>query len=115
MSINSNMVAMRDSNLDHVMPMRAFYLGQGCALRFIELMRMGHQAQHAEAFRCQFVGQREPLERIEDASCIPPAAPAPVSPKLGSSLGVHRAFGIIADESASFCWSCSRLRLCSTG
>jgi hypothetical protein len=39
-----------------VMPV-GLLTGTGYALRFIELMRMGHLAQHA-AFCCRFVGQR---------------------------------------------------------
>lgn len=66
MSIKINMVPMRGSNLDQVMPMLAFCLEQGYELRFIELMRMGHLAQHAEVFRSQFVGQRELLALIAE-------------------------------------------------
>lgn len=115
MSIKINMVPMRGSNLDQVMPMLAFCLEQGYELRFIELMRMGHLAQHAEAFRAQFVGQRELLALIGERYAFTQAEAALDATALRYSVGERGAFGIIANESAPFCRSCSRLRLSSTG
>ncbi|ETK42773.1 radical SAM protein [Pseudomonas fluorescens FH5] len=115
MSIKINMVPMRGSNLDQVMPMLAFCLEQGYELRFIELMRMGHLAPHAEAFRTQFVGQRELLELIGECYVFTQTEAALDATALRYSVGERGAFGIIANESAPFCRSCSRLRLSSTG
>jgi len=115
MIIKINMVPMRGSNLDQVMPMLGFCLEQGYELRFIELMRMGHLAQHAEAFCTQFVGQRELLELIGERYEFTQAAAPVDSTALRYSVGESGEFGIIANESVPFCRSCSRLRLSSTG
>nr|WP_233096855.1 MULTISPECIES: radical SAM protein [unclassified Pseudomonas] len=115
MIIKINMVPMRGSNLDQVMPMLGFCLEQGYELRFIELMRMGHLAQHAEAFCTQFVGQRELLELIGERYEFTQAEAPVDSTALRYSVGESGAFGIIANESVPFCRSCSRLRLSSTG
>ncbi|WP_341304455.1 radical SAM protein [Pseudomonas sp. TMP25] len=115
MSIKINMVPMRGSNLDQVMLMLAFCVQQGYELRFIELMRMGHLAQHAEAFRAQFVGQRELLELIGERYEFSQAEAPVDSTALRYDISDGGAFGIIANESVPFCRSCSRLRLSSTG
>ncbi|MES2081262.1 MAG: radical SAM protein, partial [Pseudomonadota bacterium] len=96
MSIKINMVPMRGSNLDQVMPMLAFCLEQGYELRFIELMRMGHLAPHAEAFRTQFVGQRELLELIGECYVFTQTEAALDATALRYSVGERGAFGIIA-------------------
>src|SRR3546814_5217156 len=66
-------------------------------------MRMGHLAQHAEAFCTQFVGQRELLELIGERYEFTQAEAPVDSTALRYSVGESGAFGIIANESVPFC------------
>ncbi|MGE7991936.1 GTP 3',8-cyclase MoaA [Pseudomonas sp. NPDC089554] len=115
MRIKVNMVPMRGQNFDQVLPLLDYCLERGYELRFIELMRMGHLARDANAFRQQFVGLEQLLTRIGLAHGYVQAA----APQDATALRYHIPgkgyFGVIANESVPFCRTCSRLRLSSTG
>lgn len=115
MRIKINMVPMRGLNHDQILPMLEFCLERGYELRFIELMRMGHLAASPDEFRERFVGQHELLELIAQHHTFAPCSAPMDSTAQRYRIGTHGIFGIIANESAPFCRSCSRLRLSSTG
>lgn len=112
--VKINMVPTRSHNEDQVLPLLEYCLQRGIELRYIELMRMGHLRASAE-----FSRELVPMQRLLDS--------------IGQRYGYIRAsaeydatavrfeipgqgfFGIIANESQSFCASCTRLRLSSAG
>lgn len=110
-----NMVPMRRSNLDQVLPMLDYCLERGIELRYIELMNMGHLRQGNQyqldkvtlPELLTLIGGRYDFERT-DAAYDSTAVRYQISGGIGT-------FGIIANESAPFCASCSRLRLASNG
>ena len=115
LKLKINMVPLRASNLDQVLPMLEYCLEQGFELRFIELMRMGHLASNREAFTRQFVGLDELLAIIGQRYRFV-QADAPVdATALRYAVEGYGYFGVIANESVPFCRTCSRLRLSSTG
>jgi len=113
--IKVNMVPLRGSNLDQVMPLLDYCLARGYELRFIELMRMGHLARDQNSFVQQFVSLEQLLaligERYEYQQADAPVDATAVRYRIPS----QGHFGVIANESVPFCRTCSRLRLSSTG
>lgn len=115
MLIKVNMVPLRGINDSQVISMLEYCLPRGFEIRFIELMRMGHLASDAASFSRQYFGMNEILGHIgRQYSYV--QAPAPLdSTALRYEIPGMGYFGIIANESAPFCRTCSRLRLSSTG
>lgn len=113
--IKVNMVPLRGSNLDQVMPLLDYCLERDYELRFIELMRMGHLAGDQNGFLQQFVSLDQLLaligERYEYQQADAPVDATAVRYRIPGKG--H--FGVIANESVPFCRTCSRLRLSSTG
>ncbi|SDL18396.1 cyclic pyranopterin phosphate synthase [Pseudomonas delhiensis] len=115
MKVKVNMVPLRGSNLDQVVPLLDYCLERGFELRFIELMRMGHLARDGNAFASQFVGLQELLGLIgRDHPYVQANAPVDAT-ALRYEVPGRGFFGVIANESVPFCRTCSRLRLSSTG
>lgn len=114
LKLKVNMVPMRTSNFDQVLPMLEFCLERGIELRFIELMKMGHLQQDTR-FMTDFVGMEEILETI-GARFEFTRTDAPYdSTAVRYEIPGHGYFGIIANETEPFCSSCTRLRLASNG
>lgn len=112
--IKINMVPMRSSNLDQILPMLDFCLERGFELRFIELMSMGHLRQ-GNAFARDFIGMPEILELISTRHGFTRTdAPFDSTASRFEIPGVGY-FGVIANESEPFCRTCTRLRLSSNG
>ena len=111
-----NMVPMRNSNLDQVVPLLNYCLERGIELRFIELMKMGH-LRFGPAHEEDLVAMPELLSMIGEHHAFERTDAAYDSTAVRYRvLGEHGgAFGIIANESAPFCKHCSRLRLASNG
>lgn len=115
MLIKINMVPLRGVNETQVLPLLGYCLSRGFELRFIELMRMGHLALDAGSFSRQYFGMSAILELIgRQYSYVQAQAPLD-STSLRYEIPGMGHFGIIANESAPFCRTCSRLRLSSTG
>ncbi|WJN60750.1 radical SAM protein [Pseudomonas sp. SO81] len=113
--IKVNMVPLRGANENQILPMLEYCLERGFELRFIELMRMGHLARDTANFSRQYFGMDEILELIGSQHTYI-QAPAPLdSTALRYEIAGLGHFGIIANESAPFCRTCSRLRLSSSG
>lgn len=115
LKIKVNMVPLRGSNLDQVLPLLDYCLERGFELRFIELMRMGHLARDPNSFHQQFVGLEELLALIGSAHEFVQADAPLDATALRYRVPGEGYFGVIANESVPFCRTCSRLRLSSTG
>ena len=114
LKVKVNMVPLKSANVDQILPMLDYCLERGIELRFIELMNMGH-LKYGPGYQRDFfamddilalIGTRYEFERTDaayDSTSVRYAVPG---------AGV---FGIIANESAPFCASCTRLRLSSNG
>ena len=112
--IKVNMVPMKGINDDQIMPLLEYCMERDIELRFIELMNMGH-LQGSLAYREQFFGMQQILDLIEPHYPVS-AAQAPYdSTAVRYQVGTQGRIGIIANESAPFCQTCSRLRLSSNG
>ena len=114
LKVKINMVPMRRSNADQILPMLDYCFERGIELRFIELMRMGH-LRNGNQFVQEFFGMDEILaligERYEYARTDAPWDSTAVRFEVPGK-GV---FGVIANESEPFCSTCTRLRLSSNG
>lgn len=110
-----NMVPMRRSNLDQLLPMLDYCLDRGMELRFIELMNMGH-LRSGNQYLQDFIGMQDLLQmigqRYEFIRTDAPYDSTAVRFEVPERQGY---FGVIANESAPFCQSCTRLRLASNG
>lgn len=112
--LKMNMVPMRHTNLDQVLPLLEFCLDRNIELRYIELMNMGHLKTSA-TYGKQFVGRDEILAQI-GARYEYARVDAPFdSTAIRFGIEGRGSFGIIANESEPFCNSCTRLRLSSNG
>lgn len=111
--IKVNMVPMRGHNDHQILPLLEYCLARDIELRFIELMNMGH-LKSGGGYKEQFFSMADILavigERYDYAEIDAPYDSTSV--RFGVEQG---AFGIIANESAPFCRTCSRLRLASNG
>jgi cyclic pyranopterin phosphate synthase len=112
--VKVNMVPMRSANEDQVVPLLDYCLARGIELRYIELMRMGHWQGNPDYARelvpmgriLALVGQR--YDYLRTGAEFDATAARFEVPGKGF-------FGVIANESQSFCATCSRLRLSSAG
>ncbi|MGK5091790.1 GTP 3',8-cyclase MoaA [Deltaproteobacteria bacterium TL4] len=116
LQIKINTVVIRGINESEILDILDFGLSRGIEVRFLELMKMGPlYCQSPSSFSSHFVSMREILESIRqkysfkrlqeeenDATAIRFRLPGGT-------------FGIIANESAPFCRTCSRLRLSVNG
>jgi GTP 3',8-cyclase len=112
--IKINMVPMRASNADQVLPLLDFCLERGIELRYIELMNMGH-LRYGQGFQRDFYGMEEILETIARRYTFTRTDAPYDSTAVRFEIPGHGFFGIIANESEPFCSSCTRLRLSSNG
>ena len=109
--IKLNMVVMRGQNEHEVVDLLDYGVTHGIEVRYLELMRMGplYQSDEFPLFSMQ-----EILDKIgERYSYTPVEAEADSTSQRFRVPGGF--FGIIPNESAPFCSTCSRLRLTSNG
>ncbi len=114
--VKINMVVMRATNDDELIPMASQTLHQPWHVRFIEWMPVGETARTAN-WRQHLVTAAEMRARIEDAF-------GPLQPAHISGAGPARTFrlpnaqgtiGFISAVSEHFCATCNRLRLTADG
>ena len=109
--IKLNMVVMRGQNEHELVDLLDYGVAHGIEVRYLELMRMGplYQSDDFPLFTMQ-----EILDKIRERYTYAPADAAPdsTSQRFWVPGGF---FGIIPNESAPFCSTCSRLRLTSNG
>ena len=114
LKVKVNMVPMKSANVDQILPMLDYCLARGIELRFIELMNMGHLKRSA-AYQRDFIGMDDILALIGTRYEFARTDAAYDSTSVRYEIPGKGVFGIIANESAPFCASCTRLRLSSNG
>jgi cyclic pyranopterin phosphate synthase len=114
MKIKVNMVPMRRSNADQILPMLDYCIERGIELRYIELMNMGH-LRHGNQYLQDFIAMDEILETIGGRYEFTRTDAPYDSTAVRYEIPNQGFFGIIANESEPFCSSCTRLRLSSNG
>ena len=111
LKVKVNMVVMKGENDDEIVEMLDYGVSRGVEVRYLELMAMGPLYNQKDF---KLVSMHEMLERISAKYDV-----QPVSAELDSTslrYGVPGGyFGIIPNNSAPFCSTCSRLRLTSNG
>ena len=112
--VKVNMVPMKSANVDQILPMLDYCLARDIELRFIELMNMGH-LQHSALYQRDFFGMEDILALIGTRYEFARTDAAYDSTSVRYEIPGRGCFGIIANESAPFCASCTRLRLSSNG
>jgi len=109
--VKVNMVVVKGENEDEIVKMLEYGVRQGVEIRYLELMAMGPLYKKDDF---KLVTMHEILERISTRYTVQPVSAEVDSTSLryGVSGGY---FGIIPNNSAPFCSTCSRLRLTSNG
>ena len=114
LKVKINMVAMRRSNADQILPMLDYCFDRGIELRFIELMNMGHLRSGNQLDR-EYLGMDDILALIGERHEYTPAAAPRDSTTMRFEVSGKGVFGCCANVSAPFCSTCTRLRLASNG
>lgn len=109
-----NMVPMRSSNQEDILPLLDYCLDRGIELRYIELMRMGHLTQ-GNAYQTDFLSMQHLLDEIGRQYRFERTDAPFDSTAVRFHIPGRGYFGIIANESEPFCTACTRLRLSSDG
>jgi cyclic pyranopterin phosphate synthase len=109
--VKVNMVVVKGENEDEVVKMLEYGIRQGVEIRYLELMEMGPLYKKDDF---KLVTMHEILERISTRYTVYPVSAEVDSTSLRYWVpGGY--FGIIPNNSAPFCSTCSRLRLTSNG
>ena len=114
LKVKVNMVPLKSANVDQILPMLDYCLERGIELRFIELMNMGH-LKYGPGYQRDFFGMDDILALIGTRYEFERTDAAYDSTSVRYEIPGKGVFGIIANESAPFCASCTRLRLSSNG
>ena len=114
LKVKVNMVPLKSANVDQILPMLDYCLDRGIELRFIELMNMGH-LKYGPGYQRDFFGMDDILALIGTRYEFERTDAAYDSTSVRYEIPARGCFGIIANESAPFCASCTRLRLSSNG
>jgi len=109
--VKVNMVVVKGENEDEIVKMLEYGVRQGVEIRYLELMEMGPLYKKDDF---KLVTMHEILERISTRYSVQPVSAEVDSTSLRYWVpGGY--FGIIPNNSAPFCSTCSRLRLTSNG
>ena len=109
--VKVNMVVVKGENEDEIVKMLEYGVRQGVEIRYLELMEMGPLYKKDDF---KLVTMHEILERISTRYTVQPVSAEVDSTSLRYWVpGGY--FGIIPNNSAPFCSTCSRLRLTSNG
>ena len=109
--VKVNMVVVKGENEDEIVKMLEYGVRQGVEIRYLELMAMGPLYKKDDF---KLVTMHEILERISTRYSVQPVSAEVDSTSLRYWVpGGY--FGIIPNNSAPFCSTCSRLRLTSNG
>ena len=109
-----NMVPMRGTNQDDILPLLDYCLDRNIELRYIELMRMGHLTQGTR-YQTDFLSMQHLLDEIGTRYRFERTDAPFDSTAVRFHIPERGYFGIIANESEPFCTACTRLRLSSDG
>ncbi|MET4082655.1 cyclic pyranopterin phosphate synthase [Pedobacter sp. UYP30] len=108
LKVKLNAVLVRGENDDQVIPLLKYAASKNIAVRFLEVMQMGHLYKESDE---SLFSQQEILERISTVysfKALPRKASATAN-YWRTECGLI--FGIIANTSTPFCKDCDRLRL----
>ncbi len=109
--VKVNMVVVKGENEDEIVKMLEYGVRLGVEIRYLELMAMGPLYKKDDF---NLVTMHEILERISTRYTVQPVSAEVDSTSLRYWVpGGY--FGIIPNNSAPFCSTCSRLRLTSNG
>jgi len=109
--VKVNMVVVKGENEDEIVKMLEYGVRLGVEIRYLELMEMGPLYKKDDF---KLVTMHEILERISTRYTVQPVSAEVDSTSLRYWVpGGY--FGIIPNNSAPFCSTCSRLRLTSNG
>jgi len=109
--VKVNMVVVKGENEDEIVNMLEYGVRLGVEIRYLELMAMGPLYKKDDF---KLVTMHEILERISTSYTVQPVSAEVDSTSLRYWVpGGY--FGIIPNNSAPFCSTCSRLRLTSNG
>jgi len=109
--VKVNMVVVKGENEDEIVKMLEYGVRRGVEIRYLELMEMGPLYKKDDF---KLVTMHEILERISTRYTVQPVSAEVDSTSLRYWVpGGY--FGIIPNNSAPFCSTCSRLRLTSNG
>jgi GTP 3',8-cyclase len=111
-SLKINSVIMRNVNHTEILPLLGFAGERKLAIRYLELMKMGHLYNKHNSF---FFSQAEMLKEVLKVHKINSLERGPGATARYWRTNSGQIFGIIANESEPFCQDCSRLRLDSYG
>ena len=116
--IKLNMVVMRGINDDEIADFAALTLRYNWSVRFIEYMPNSDGSQHERGLSANEIYRRihaiYPLEKIDSHTLDGPATNYRIKGVMGDGA-VLGTIGIISALSCSFCSSCNRVRVTSTG
>ena len=114
LKVKVNTVPLRSSNVDQILPLLDYCLDRKIELRFIELMNMGH-LKHNRQYEREFVSMDMLLDVIGKKYKYFKTEARFDSTSVRYEIPDRGTFGIIANESAPFCRTCTRLRIASNG
>ena len=111
-NVKINSVIMKGLNHDQVLPLLSFGRRKKIAVRFLEVMAMGHLYEKAAQ---HLYLEQEILDQAATAYKFQPVPRTPGATANYWQMPDGYQFGIIANESHPFCSDCNRLRLDSHG
>lgn len=111
--VKINSVIMKGVNENQVLPLIKFCFERHITIRFLELMKMGH-LQKGSFDEC-FYSQGAILDQISKEYSFQRLEREKSSTANYWITEAGNVFGVVANESAPFCFDCNRLRLDSFG
>lgn len=112
LAVKMNAVVMKGINESQVLPLAEFAASRGIAIRFLEIMAMGHLFDQADRY---LMTQEEMLVILSERYTLTPLDRAASATARYWKTAEGQLIGIIANESQPFCRDCNRLRLDSSG
>jgi cyclic pyranopterin phosphate synthase len=112
LQVKINAVIMKGMNENQIIPLLDFAFERNIAIRFLEIMAMGHLHDSSEKY---LFTQEAILDAISKKYEFNKVAREQASTANYWQTSTGHTFGIIANESEPFCKDCNRLRLDSNG
>jgi len=113
--IKLNVVLLRNENAEEIPDLVEFALREGFDIQFIETMPLGVAGSDSRAESYMSVGEAEALIRQSHDLTAVPRAPNAGPSRQFEIRGYPNRLGLISPISQTFCETCNRLRLTSTG
>ncbi|MDH4127574.1 MAG: radical SAM protein [Spirochaetota bacterium] len=110
--VKINCTVMRGINDTEIIPLFKYASDRGIAIRFLELMKMGHLFKGYNEY---FFSEEEIINLISKEYNVTKIEREKSATSQYWTTDDNRKFGIIANESSPFCHDCNRLRLDNQG